>query len=121
MTLFLISFHDIDEELGGCIMRGLSEEEVLAKIRKADFGGQVGLSAHGRILVSEVRPEPAALIPEQFIDRLLTDDEIGRVYELIQPASSMPEGPELDATADLMTTQLNEDIARGLGKTGKQN
>jgi hypothetical protein len=119
MTLFIISFHDIDEELGGCIMRGSSEQEVLARITKADFGGQVGLPAHGRLLISEIRPKPAALIPDRFIDRLLTGDEIDQVYELIKPASSIPEGPALEATTRLMNAQLNEDIARDLGKFGK--
>jgi len=114
MLLFLISFHDIDVGLGVCIVRASSEEEALAKVNKAGFPRQVGLPDHGRVLVTEMFPKVAALVPEQFVDRLITDDEFVRVYKLLQPAGSIPEGPVLEATADHMTARINEDMARDL-------
>jgi hypothetical protein len=121
MTLFLISFHDLGEELGGCIMRASSEEEALAKVTKARFAPQVGLRQHGRVLVTEMNPAPAALVPERFIDRLLVDDEIDRVYELIRPAALIPEGPALEAVTDHMVAQIDEGIAHDRENLGRNN
>jgi hypothetical protein len=117
MTLFLISFHDTDEELGGCIMRAQSEKEALDKIAKGRFLSRVGLPTHGCVLVTAMHPGPSALVPEPFIDRLLTNEEFGEVYELLKPAALVtPEGPVLEAAGDLLTALVNADIARSKGE-----
>jgi hypothetical protein len=90
--LFMISFHgtDLDETLGGCIVRANSEQEALTKINKAGFPRQVGLADGGKILVTEFKKSKAQLVPEDLVDRLISDDDLELLMKSIQVAKREP-------------------------------
>ncbi len=116
MGLFMFSFHDLDEELGGCILRAATEPQALRQLRKGRFAEQVGFPAHGRALVTEMVPRAAALVPEKYVGRLLTEEEFDHLTELLLPAAVTLPGPALDAASAIMASKVNAEIRQDLNK-----
>ena len=110
MPLFLMSFHERDCELGGCVVRARTEEAAIELVRRRKFGRQAGMSARGRMLITEMLPQIEKQVPERFVGRLLTNDEAGELFEQITPSASLPE-PVIDRLADDLSARLDADFA----------
>jgi hypothetical protein len=106
-SIFLISFYDGEDELGGCVLCADDEKAALNQLRDGKFAHKV-LALSGNVLVTEMHAGAAALVPERFLGRILSDDEFDELYGILRPAALVPEGPVLDAARDLMIALLKK-------------
>lgn len=106
MPLFLVSFHERDSELlGGCVVRAKTQAKAVRIA--SQFGRQVGLSQHGRVLMTEMSPHMEKRLPERLVRRLLTDEESAELLELASEGATLP--PE--SVVDQLAEELDADIA----------
>ena len=117
MPLFLISFHDIGRDLGGCVLRATTERRALKAVRKAGYAQQVGLPAHGRALITRLLPRLETLVDERFIGHVLTANERDELLDTLEPHGLL-RGAASDDAADAMADRLDDEMGASRHKGG---